>query len=239
MSRPLPLLAVEDLHASYGLSEVLFGVSLDAAEGEVVSLLARNGAGKSTTLRCIMGLLRPTAGRVSFRGEDVTGLLPHLVCQRGIGYVPEDRRIFGDLTVLENLEVGRRPGHIGPRRWSLEHVFEVFPALRALKRRRGGSLSGGEQQMLTIARTLMGNPDLLLLDEPSEGLAPTMVEALQRHILQLKQAGQTILLSEQNLKFVAPVADRAVIIEKGRVAYAGPIAELMASEDLRRAHLAV
>ena len=234
-----PLLALEELRAAYGLSEVLFGVSLEAREGEVVSLLARNGAGKSTTLRCIMGLLRPTAGRVRFRGEDLVGLPPHLVCQRGIGYVPEDRRIFKDLTVLENLEVGRRPGPRGEVLWTVDHVFTVFPLLHALALRKGGTLSGGEQQMLTIARTLVGNPDLLLLDEPSEGLAPILVEALQQQLLALKASGQAILLSEQNLKFVGPVADRAYILEKGRVAWTGPMAELLAREDVRRAHLAV
>jgi branched-chain amino acid transport system ATP-binding protein len=234
-----PLLALEEVRAAYGLSEVLFGVSLEAREGEVVSLLARNGAGKSTTLRCIMGLLRPTAGRVRFRGDDLVGLPPHLVCQRGIGYVPEDRRIFKDLTVLENLEVGRRPGPRGEVRWTVDHVLAVFPLLRALALRKGGTLSGGEQQMLTIARTLVGNPDLLLLDEPSEGLAPILVEALQQQLLALKASGQAILLSEQNLKFAGPVADRAYIIEKGRVVWTGPMAELLAREDVRRAHLAV
>jgi branched-chain amino acid transport system ATP-binding protein len=233
------VLSLDGVHAAYGLSEVLFGVSLEVREGEVVSLLARNGAGKSTTLRCIMGLLRPTAGSVRFRGEDLAGLPPHLVCRRGIGWVPEDRRIFKELTVLENLEVGRRPGPRGEARWTVERVLEVFPLLAPLRARRAGTLSGGEQQMLTIARTLMGNPDLLLLDEPSEGLAPLLVQGLQRQVLALKAGGQAILLSEQNLKFVGPVADRAYVIEKGRVVWSGPMAELLARDDVRRAHLAV
>jgi branched-chain amino acid transport system ATP-binding protein len=233
------VLSLDGVHAAYGLSEVLFGVSLEVREGEVVSLLARNGAGKSTTLRCIMGLLRPTAGSVRFRGEDLAGLPPHLVCRRGIGWVPEDRRIFKELTVLENLEVGRRPGPRGEARWTVERMLEVFPLLAPLRARRAGTLSGGEQQMLTIARTLMGNPDLLLLDEPSEGLAPLLVQGLQRQVLALKAGGQAILLSEQNLKFVGPVADRAYVIEKGRVVWSGPMAELLARDDVRRAHLAV
>jgi branched-chain amino acid transport system ATP-binding protein len=231
------VLSLDGVHAAYGLSEVLFGVSLEVREGEVVSLLARNGAGKSTTLRCIMGLLRPTAGSVRFRGEDLVGLPPHQVCRRGIGWVPEDRRIFKELTVLENLEVGRRPGPRGEPRWTVERVLAVFPLLGPLRARRAGTLSGGEQQMLTIARTLMGNPDLLLLDEPSEGLAPVLVQALQQQVLALKAGGQAILLSEQNLKFVGPVADRAYIIEKGRVVWSGPMAELLARDDVRRAHL--
>ncbi len=233
------MLSVEEVHAAYGPSAVLFGVSLEVREGEVVALLARNGAGKSTTLRCIMGLLRPTAGRIRFRGEDLVGLPPHLVCRRGIGWVPEDRRIFQQLTVLENLEVGRRPGPGGRVRWTVDAVLAVFPLLAPLRARRAGTLSGGEQQMLTIARTLMGNPELLLLDEPSEGLAPILVAALQEQVRALRASGQAILLSEQNLKFVGPVADRACIIEKGRAVWAGPMAELLAAEDVRRAHLAV
>jgi branched-chain amino acid transport system ATP-binding protein len=161
------------------------------------------------------------------------------VCRRGIGWVPEDRRIFKELTVLENLEVGRRRGPRGETRWTVERVLEVFPLLAPLRARRAGTLSGGEQQMLTIARTLMGNPDLLLLDEPSEGLAPLLVQGLQRQVLALKAGGQAILLSEQNLKFVGPVADRAYVIEKGRVVWSGPMAELLARDDVRRAHLAV
>jgi branched-chain amino acid transport system ATP-binding protein len=233
------VLSLDDVHAAYGLSEVLFGVSLEVREGEIVSLLARNGAGKSTTLRCIMGLLRPTAGSVRFRGEDLAGVPPHLVCRRGIGWVPEDRRIFKELTVLENLEVGRRPGPRGEARWTVERVFEAFSLLGPLRSRRAGTLSGGEQQILTIARTLMGNPDLLLLDEPSEGLAPILVQGLQRQVLALKAGGQAILLSEQNLGFVGPLADRAYIIEKGRVVWSGSMAELLARPDVRRAHLAV
>lgn len=233
------MLDVTDLDAYYGLSHILFGVSLRAAQGEVVALLGRNGAGKSTTLKAIMGLVPPEGGRVIFRGEDLAGKPPHVICRKGIGYVPEDRRIFPDLTVRENLEVGRRVEGNGERCWTAERAFELFPALKDLARRRGDSLSGGEQQMLAIARTLMGNPALLLLDEPSEGLAPLVVRTMAEHILRLKQAGITILLSEQNLHFATRVSDRAYILEKGRIQYEGGMAELATDEAVRRRHLMV
>ena len=233
------ILAVEDLHAYYGLSHVLFGVTLHAAAGEVVALLGRNGAGKSTTLRSIMGLLPPHAGRVRFRGRDITGWLPHRVCQLGVGFVPEDRRIFPDLTASENLEVGRRPGPEGRGDWTHERIYEFFPVLGQRREQKGGTLSGGEQQMLAIARTLMGNPEILLLDEPSEGLAPVVVRTLLDRLLALKGRGQTILLSEQNLRFAIRLADRAYILEQGHVRYEGTIAALMADEAVRRAHLMV
>jgi branched-chain amino acid transport system ATP-binding protein len=229
------MLEVHDVHAGYGRSQVLHGVTLTAREGEVISLLGRNGAGKSTTLKAIMGLVRMTRGRVSFRGEPLTGLPPHVISRRGLGYVPEDRRIFADLTVRENLMVGERPGS----RWSLERLFDLFPGLRPLARHRGGSLSGGEQQMLTIARTLVTDPRLLLLDEPSEGLAPVIVRRLGDAIVALKGEGLTIVLSEQNVKFARRLADRAYIIEKGQIKFAGPIAELDASESIRRGYLGV
>jgi branched-chain amino acid transport system ATP-binding protein len=239
-------LDVEGLHAYYGLSHVLFGVTLHAQRGEVVALLGRNGAGKSTTLRSIMGLLPPRAGRVMLGGEEITGWPPHRVCQRGLGFVPEDRRIFADLTVRENLEVGRRAGRArsttpppGPVDWTDERLYDFFPALRARRDQRAGTLSGGEQQMLTIARTLMGNPDVLLLDEPSEGLAPVVVRALLDRILALKAAGQTILLSEQNLRFATRLAERAYVLEQGHVRYAGTIAELAADDRVRQAYLMV
>ncbi len=233
------MLEVRDLDAGYGLSRILFGVSLHAARGEVVALLGRNGAGKSTTLRAVMGLLPPEAGRVIFRGEDLAGKPSYAICRKGIGFVPEDRRIFPDLTVRENLEVGWHDGGTGGPLWTVERVYELFPALRTLDRRRGGSLSGGEQQMLAIARTLMGNPALLLLDEPSEGLAPLVVQRMAEHILQLKQEGMTILLSEQNLHFATRVSDRAYILEKGRIQYEGSMADLAKSEAVRRKYLMV
>jgi len=237
---PGPVLEVDGLHAYYGLSHVLFGVTLRAEPGEVVALLGRNGAGKSTTLRSIMGLLPPRAGRVRFGGEEITGWPPHRVCRRGIGFVPEDRRIFPDLSVHENLEVGRRSrrgGHAAE--WTHERIYEFFPVLGERRRQKGGTLSGGEQQMLTIARTLMGNPAILLLDEPSEGLAPVVVRTLLDRLIVLKGEGQTILLSEQHLRFAMRLADRAYILEQGQVRYEGTIAALQADESVRRAYLMV
>jgi branched-chain amino acid transport system ATP-binding protein len=229
------MLEVRGLHAVYGRSHVLHGVSLAAREGEVVSLLGRNGAGKSTTLKAVMGLVRVTGGAVHFRGAPITALATHAISRLGLGYVPEDRRIFADLSVRENLLVGERAGS----RWSVERLFGLFPALRPLAERRGGSLSGGEQQMLTIARTLVTDPLLLLLDEPSEGLAPVIVRRLGDAIAALKREGLTIVLSEQNLKFARRLADRAYVIDKGEIKFEGPIAALDADESLRRAYLGV
>ena len=231
------MLELVEVRAAYGRSQVLYGVSLEARAGEVVSLLGRNGAGKSTTLKAIMGLVEVSAGDVRLEGRSLRGLLTHEISRRGIGFVPEERRIFADLSVRENLLVGARDGVRGG--WSLERVFRLFPALHPLAGRRGGSLSGGEQQMLTIARTLMTNPRLLLLDEPSEGLAPVVVLALGEAIRTLKGEGLTILLSEQNLKFARRLADRAYIIEKGEIKFEGPFARLDADEALRRAYLSV
>lgn len=235
------MLQVTDLDAYYGLSRILFGVSLQVARGEVVALMGRNGAGKSTTLKAIMGLVPPAAGRVVFRGEDLAGKPPHVICRKGIGFVPQDRRIFPDLTVRENLEVGRRQrqGKNGGSRWSADQAFDLFPALRRLERQRGSTLSGGEQQMLTIARSLMGDPSLLLLDEPSEGLAPLVVQMMTEQILRLKREGIAILMSEQNLRFATDVSDRVYILEKGRIQYEGSVAALAADEAVRRAHLMV
>lgn len=220
------LLEVADLEAGYGMSRVLFRVNLRVQRGEVVALLGRNGAGKSTTLKAIMGLLPPTAGRVFFDGRDVSRLPSHLIARAGIGYVPQDRRIFPDLTVRENLEVGQRVGIHGEPRWSVQRVCAVFPALGPLGDRRGESLSGGEQQMLAIARTLMGNPRVLLLDEPSEGLAPMVVQSLAAQVLQLKEEGVTIVLSEQNVRFTTLVSDRAYVLEKGHVRHEGHMREI-------------
>ena len=230
-----PLLALEEVHGAYGLSRVLHGVSLEARAGEVVSLLGRNGAGKSTTLKAIMSLVEVTSGAVRFDGRDITRAPTHEISRLGVGYVPEDRRIFGDLTVAENLIVGEQ----GSGGWTVARVYAFFPKLGEMARRRAGSLSGGEQQMLTVARTLMGNPRVLLLDEPSEGLAPVVVRALGEQIAALKREGLTIVLSEQNLKFAARLADRAYIIERGVIRFGGAMADLLADEALRRAYLSV
>jgi branched-chain amino acid transport system ATP-binding protein len=227
------ILEVRDVHAAYGLSRVLFGVSLAVDAGECVCLLGRNGVGKTTTIRSVMGLTPPSAGRVLWKGRDITGWPPYRVARAGIGFVPEDRRIFADLTVAENLDVAARGTREAPG-WTVERVYDVFPPLRELADRRGGYLSGGEQQMLTIARTLMGSPELLLLDEPSEGLAPLVVDHLADQILGLKRQGLTILLAEQNVSFSVALADRVYVLEKGRIRYQGPAAELRADEALRQ-----
>ena len=233
-----PLLAIEDLHAAYGLSRVLFGVSLQVEAGECVCLLGRNGVGKTTTMRSVMGFLPPTRGRILWKSADIAGWSPHRVARAGIGFVPEDRRIFAELTVWENLDVAahaaQRPGH-----WTLGAVYELFPVLAELRDRRGGFLSGGEQQMLTIARTLMGNPELLLLDEPSEGLAPLVVEALLKNIRALKERGMTILLAEQGVDFSLALADRVYVLEKGAIRHTGPAAQLRNDEGLRNGLLSL
>jgi branched-chain amino acid transport system ATP-binding protein len=228
-------LELEAVEAGYGLSRVLHGVTLSARAGEVVSLLGRNGAGKSTTLKAIVGLVEVTGGRIRFDGREITRRPTHEISRLGVGYVPEDRRIFSDLSVAENLTVGEKGGGV----WTVARVYQFFPKLEALAGRRAGSLSGGEQQMLTVARTLMGNPQVLLLDEPSEGLAPVIVRALGDQIAALKREGLTILLSEQNLKFAARLADRVYIIEKGEIRFDGPMATLMGDEALRRKYLSV
>jgi branched-chain amino acid transport system ATP-binding protein len=232
-----PLLAVERLNVFYGRAHVLFDIDLSLARGEVLALLGRNGAGKSTLLKSIIGWLRPYSGAVRFSGTRIDDKSSHAIARLGIGYVPEDRRIFSELTVDENLEVGRQPPRPGTPHWTPPALFRLFPNLAEMRRRFGGRMSGGEQQMLTIARTLMGNPLLLLLDEPSEGLAPKIVEAMADAILRLKQDGLTVLLSEQNLHFAARVADRATIIEKGRIRYTGAMSELVADEAVQRAYL--
>ncbi len=219
------LLQLEDVHAAYGLSRVLFGISLDVNEGECVCLLGRNGVGKTTTMRSVMGLTPPSAGRVRFKSRDITRWSPYRVARAGIGFVPEDRRIFAELSVWENLDVAQRAA-ARPGRWTIESVTELFPVLDKLRDRQGGFLSGGEQQMLTIARTLMGNPDLLLLDEPSEGLAPLVVEALLAKIGELKAQGLTILLAEQGIDFSLALADRVYVLEKGAVRFSGSAASL-------------
>jgi len=234
------ILKVEGLTAGYGLGMVLHKVSLSVGEGEVVCLLGRNGAGKTTTMKSIMGLVPPTEGRITFLGEDVVGRPTYEICQLGIGYVPEDRRIFPDLTVMENLEVGRRsqPG-VQSAAWTVDRVLELFSSLKPLRYQRARFLSGGEQRMLTIARALVGNPRVLLLDEPSEGLAPLVVQALWEHIRTLKEAGLAILLSEQNLWFASGLSTRVYIIDKGQIQLSSTFAELEASPELKRTHLAL
>ena len=232
-----PLLRVREVYTAYGLSQVLFGVSLDVAAGECVCLLGRNGVGKTTTMRSIMGLTPPTRGRVEWKGQDIAGRAPHDVAKRGLGFVPEDRRIFADLTVWENLDVATRRARNGG--FTLERVYELFPKLAELRDRQGGYLSGGEQQMLTIARTLMGNPELLLLDEPSEGLAPLVVDHLQEQIGRLKREGLTILLAEQNVDFSLSLADRVYVLEKGAVRYEGSTQAFRADESIRHQYLAL
>jgi branched-chain amino acid transport system ATP-binding protein len=232
MTTQMPLLAIEELYAAYGLSRVLFGVSLNVDVGECVCLLGRNGVGKTTTMRSVMGFLPPTSGRILWKGADIAGWSPHRVARAGIGFVPEDRRIFAELTVWENLDVATRAAHRGGD-WTIDSVYELFPVLRELRDRRGGFLSGGEQQMLTIARSLMGNPELLLLDEPSEGLAPLVVEALLRNIRALKERGVTILLAEQGVDFSLALADRVYVLEKGTIRYTGPAGDLRDNQELR------
>ena len=229
------MLELTAVHAAYGASRVLHGVSLTARAGEVVSLLGRNGAGKSSTLKAIMGLMDVTEGEIHLDRRPLRGRPTHEISRLGVGWVPEDRRIFSDLTVEENLRVGEKGGGV----WTAARVYTLFPKLAELARRRGGSLSGGEQQMLTVARTLMGNPRIVLLDEPSEGLAPVVVRALGEQIAALKREGLAILLSEQNLRFAARLADRAYVIEKGQIRWEGPIRDLMADEGVRRAYLSV
>ena len=233
------MLSVKDLHAYYGRAHILDGISLEAKAGEVVALLGRNGAGKSTAMKAIMGLVPPARGEVSFAGARIERLPPYRIARLGLGYVPEERRIFTELSVMENLEVGRQAARDGVPGWSAERLFALFPNLAAMRDRPGGRMSGGEQQMLTIARTLMGNPRCVLLDEPSEGLAPIIVEQMARSIQTLKGEGLSVLLCEQNLHFSQAVADRAYIIEKGQIRFGGSMAELAADASLREQYLSV
>ena len=238
------LLEASGLNAWYGAAHILFDVTLQVNRGEVVALMGRNGAGKSTTLKALMGMLAKRKGSVSFLGKDISRSEPHEVARMGLGYVPEDRRVFGDLTVLENLEVGRQgarqwdDGSAAPL-WTHERLFKLFPNLGEMPDRPGGRMSGGEQQMLTVARTLMGNPFLVLLDEPSEGVAPVIVEQMAHMILELKAQGVSILLSEQNMHFAELVSDRAYVLEKGQIRYQATMAELAANDEVRRAYLSM
>jgi branched-chain amino acid transport system ATP-binding protein len=238
------MLSVDRLNAWYGAAQVLYDLSFDVGRGEVVALMGRNGAGKSTTIKSIMGLLAHREGSVRFCGRDISRLKPFEIARLGIGFTPEDRRIFVDLTVLENLDVGRQPprafadGTPAPT-WSPEKLFSLFPNLREMPDRLGGSMSGGEQQMLTVARTLMGNPLLVLLDEPSEGVAPVIVEQMANTIIELKKEGLSLLLSEQNIHFAELVSDRVYILEKGQIAWRGGMKELAGNVEVQRAFLTV
>jgi branched-chain amino acid transport system ATP-binding protein len=232
------MLEVERIHTFYGLSHILFGVSLKVNPQGIVCLLGRNGAGKTTTLRSIIGLNPPREGSIRFKGEEVTGMDPYLLTRRGVSYVPDDRRIFADLTVGENLEIAVRKVEV-PGGWRKEGVYQLFPALQKIESRKGGCLSGGEQKMLAVARALMGNPELLLLDEPTEGLAPALVRALEEQIRRLKETGLTVLLAEQNVKSALRVSDRGYIIDNGQIRYQGSIEELRADEEVRKKYLLI
>jgi branched-chain amino acid transport system ATP-binding protein len=236
---PMPCLEIQNLHTYYGTSHILFDVSLEVNEGESVCLLGRNGAGKSTTLKTVMGLAKGRGGTIRFNGESLLGREPYQIAQLGVGFVPDERLIFPDLTVRENLEIAIKKGRGSAARWTVARVYELFPVLAPLDRRVGGYLSGGEQQMLTIGRSLMGNPSLLLLDEPVEGVAPVVVQELTRQIKHLKGMGLTILFAEQNMHFAAEVSDRAYVIEKGRIRFHGTLPELAANEEVKSKYLMI
>jgi branched-chain amino acid transport system ATP-binding protein len=239
-----PALAVENLCAWYGAGQILYDVNLEVGRGEVVALMGRNGAGKSTTMRAIMAMMARRSGTVRFNGRDISGLKPFEIARLGIGFTPEDRRIFAGLTVLENLDIGLQPprtfedGSMTPA-WTTDTLFRLFPNLAEMRHRLGGRMSGGEQQMLTIARTLMGNPLIVLLDEPSEGIAPVIVEEIANTIIELKKRGLSILLSEQNVGFAQAVSDRAYMLEKGQIRWAGTMAEVAANKEIQRSYLAL
>jgi len=235
----MPCLELANIHTYYGTSHILFDVSLEVNAGESVCLLGRNGAGKTTTLKTIMGLAQGKGGGIRFNGESLLGREPYEIARLGVGFVPDERLIFPDLTVRENLEIAVKPGRDDARPWTVERVYELFPVIAPLDRRLGGYLSGGEQQMLTIGRTLMGNPSLLLLDEPVEGVAPVVVQELTRQIKNLKGMGLTILFAEQNMHFAAEVSDRAYVIEKGHIRFHGSMRELAANEEVKSKYLMI
>jgi branched-chain amino acid transport system ATP-binding protein len=227
------MLQVEKIHTYYGLSHILFNVSLEIKKGKVVCLLGRNGAGKTTTLKSIMGLNPPKQGMITYKGQRINGVEPFKLVRQGFGYVPDDRRIFADLTVGENLDIAVRKERLQGL-WNKESVYEFFPALREMDNRKGGLLSGGEQKMLAIARALMGNPELILLDEPTEGLAPMLVDQIQERIARLKATGLTVLLAEQNVRFTLGLSDYGYIIDNGRICYEGVVEDLLKDEAVRR-----
>ena len=233
-------LEVKDVHTHYGSSHILFGISLEVTEGRVVCLLGRNGAGKTTTMRTIMGLARATRGQIAYNGRSLVGLAPHDIAHLGVGFVPDDRIIFPDLTVRENLEVAARRGPGADKfGWTIDKIYDLFPVLRRLDKHMGAYLSGGEQQMLTVGRTLMGNPLLLLLDEPVEGVAPIVVQELGEKIQALKAMGLTILMAEQNLHFATQISDFAYVIEKGQIRYQGTMSDLAHNDDVKRKYLMI
>ena len=233
------IIEVADLDVYYGTSQILFGVALSVRQGETMALLGRNGAGKSTTMKAIMGLAPPRRGKVSLRGAVISGRKPHHIARAGLGFVPEDRQIFPEHTVEDNLVIGRKRGPDGQDEWPIKRIYEVFPLLEPLRDRIAGRLSGGEQQMLAIARTLMGNPALLLLDEPSEGLAPIIVQRIGELLRQLRSIGSTVLIAEQNMHFCLGLASHATVIDKGQIVYAAGIDELKANDAIRRRYLAL
>ncbi|SAL42460.1 ABC transporter [Caballeronia sordidicola] len=233
------MLKVSGLNAFYGRAQILYDVGLEVGRGEVVALMGRNGAGKSTTMKALMGMLPTRRGAISFRGQEISTLPPYRIARLGMGFVPEDRRVFGDLSVMENLDTGRQPPRDDAPRWTPGKLFKLFPNLGEMPNRPGSQMSGGEQQMLTVSRTLMGNPYLVLLDEPSEGVAPIIVEQMANMILELKREGLSILLSEQNMHFAELVSDRAYVLEKGQIRFSGTIDELARDEAVRRAYLSV
>ncbi len=232
------MLEVEGIHTFYGLSHILFGVSLKVNPKEIVCLLGRNGAGKTTTMKSIMGITPPKRGSIRFKGEEIIGMEPYLLTRKGIGYIPDDRRIFADLTVGENLEIAERKPKEGEG-WSREKIYELFPVLKNIDSRRGGCLSGGEQKMLAIARALMGNPEFLLLDEPFEGLAPVLVHAIEDQIRKLRDVGLTVLIAEQNVRSTLRLSDRGYIIDNGQIRFQGSIDELRENEEVRKKYLLV
>ena len=234
-----PFLNVQDIHTYYDRSHILQGISLNIAKGEIVCLLGRNGVGKTTTLKSIMGLTPPKSGSVKFQGREIAGKTPHEIAQLGLGYIPEERRIFPRLTVKENLIIAKKNETKSPNSWTLNKVYEFFPALERLTSHRGMYLSGGEQQMLALARTLMGNPDLILVDEPTEGLAPLIVQAVKEVILKVKEDGVTVLLVEQNMKVALSLASRAYVMSKGLIFFHGSSDELWANQEIRRRYLEV
>jgi branched-chain amino acid transport system ATP-binding protein len=233
------MLNVTNLNAFYGKAQILFDLQLQVQKGEVVALMGRNGAGKSTTLKSIMGLIENRSGAVQFFDRDIARLQPHEIARLGLGYIPEDRRIFTELTVLENLEIGRKTNANSSNPWTIERLFKLFPNLAQMPNRLGGSMSGGEQQMLTVARTLMGNPQCVLMDEPSEGVAPVIVEQMAESILTMKAEGISVLLCEQNIHFAQQVADRVYVLEKGQIAYSATMQELVGNQVLRRQYLGI
>lgn len=234
-----PVLEVQDIDAFYGSSQVLFGMSMSVLRGETLALLGRNGAGKSTTMKSVAGVVAPRRGKVRLFGREIGRLAPHRIARSGVGFVPEDRQIFPELSVEDNLAIAAKPDAQGRVSWTLERIYEMLPLLAPLRRRLGGQLSGGEQQMLTIGRALMGNPAVVLLDEPSEGLSPIMVQKIGELVRALRACGSTIVLAEQNLHFCLDLADRAVVIDKGASVFCGTIAQLDADEDIKRRYLSV